>query len=54
MVGLGALSWEARVEGAVGTGDLTSSIRVLKISPLILTYKHHSRNPMFWTCMERS
>ena len=24
--------------GAVGTGDLTSSIRVLKITPLILTY----------------
>ena len=26
------------VEGAAGTGDLTSPVRVLKITPLILAY----------------
>ena len=40
--GLGALSWEGRGwgvgGGCKGTGNLTSSIRVLQLTPLILAY----------------
>ena len=43
MVGLGALSWEGRGWGVgwgcMEAGELTSSTRALKITPLILTYK---------------
>ena len=41
-MGLGAFSWEGRGWGfgaGCKAGDLTSAIRVLKITPLILAYK---------------
>ena len=41
---LGAFCWEGRglgVRGGMGTGGLTSSIRVLERTPLILTYNHY-------------
>ena len=41
-MGLGALSWEevGGLEGLQGASDLTSSIRVLKVTPLILALRH--------------